>query len=671
MDPHQQNEPIYKKESTIQFITDFPDVVTIETLLQHAPPENQSHGFQVLQSQPPNQKQQKNQNLELKIDPSKLAVKPSQENNNNQPPNEAKKSESADNKKEHPSPNPPKKNDKEKKKKDHKKPSPNEPKKPNTEEQKLPKPEDKKPPKHEDKKPPKQEDKKTPTKEDKNKKKSKKNKHTQDDKTKQPQDDKINDNSTQDSQPANESENPFVYSFNHYEWSIFNRNTQQLNKIHQTTYESFAERFMPDIQVTSYILLDEITCVYSTPEKLVIHSQQYGAKEISMPGISELRPDFTIDMLHFYVLANKSLYIFQYHEGDFRYNQLHNDVDSFDFSRQYLTISKKKMVKVYRRIDFLSKPIMKMPIENQNRIYCDDNYLYLFDPSSHRVTSYIISPNQSPIRLQIMEKIQKVFSSDEIIFLQDDIFRIKDSIYHLDNHADYIILYDNLLAFFDNSGETARVKSFQSSNKSLDFDSVKEDVKEAISKIESLNSIYESYMKKLNELILNSIPVINNSFDSSKKRLQEVSIKIKEIESQAMKAGGSPEMCIQLFDKNPDLAFRAAANYSIKNLLCLCKHKNCLVEALNSNLISDETKLEIAEIFTDNITNISTEIVPLFIPLLLSFDPDNEIVKARVKPLVNTILSATMRLFPSVAPSTPIYMSLRRLTHIAMSFKVI
>lgn len=478
------------------------------------------------------------------------------------------------------------------------------------------------------------------------------------------------------------------YSFNNYLSAVFNSETQFLYTSDVNNAEFNQEQLNQPEPITSFILLDEATYVYSTMHGFFVHSRIDGDFFQQLPNITDIRPDYTNDRSHFFVLADSNLYICQFYNKQIHYNLLHKNVIDFDFSKLYRVIVKKKGIRLYKRNDFISFPIIKKNLESITdvKVFCDDNYIYEF--SKGKVIPSVIMTETNQLKsCEPIHNVANVFSSDEVSIIINDNennnnnlnqigynfcrIQIQEQTYQLKKVPSNVIINDGVISIwneYDFPPTWLQIPDSQEGQKVFDANFVKETAKASIFLIESLNNSYNHYMESMNKLIKDMLPFIDQSFDRIRTQINSLNEKLLLIEDVAMKTGATPEMCCQLYQKNVDRAFRAAANYSIDNLIALCD-QNRLEDSLENGKISDETLLEMAEVFADNLERKGSLITPHLVKLLLYFDPDNEIFKARIKPLTSTISSAVFALYPTVPPNSSLYIELRRLTHIAMSLQ--
>ncbi|OHT06238.1 hypothetical protein TRFO_25709 [Tritrichomonas foetus] len=459
------------------------------------------------------------------------------------------------------------------------------------------------------------------------------------------------------------------YSFNRYTAAAFEVKTQILYKFNSqkidAPFESdpFREN---ELNTRAFAFLDEATYVYCTSTDLCVFSEIDGETSVPFNNIIDIRADFSYDTSHFFVLAENKLYICMYQNKFIFTRLLHEDVEEYDFSKLYRVIVSRNTAYVYARNDFESSHLSTKPITNGTKVYCDDDYLYEY--VNGNVTSYII--DQQLLPYESINDVLDVWSSNDVVIkLKNKMIRIQDTIYRLTADAIYGYVYDGVISLWSEFDSPPNWLQFIKSNQTIDFDYVRELARESSNCIECLNQHFNDRMSKLTSDVKKLTPLISESFTVLKRRMEELSAKIISIEAAAMNTGATPQMCLNLYKIDKDRAFRAAAKHSITNLLALCNDGNKFMESLQNNQISEDTLLDVAEVFADNLENHGSQIAPLLVSLLLSFDPDNEIVKARIKPLANTILSATVGLFPTTMPKSPLYTDLRRLTHIAMSIK--
>ena len=480
------------------------------------------------------------------------------------------------------------------------------------------------------------------------------------------------------------------YSFNCYLSAAFNSETQDLYTYDRSNILFNQNQLNHSETVTSFILLDEGTYVYSTSRGVFVYSRIENSESFyPLPNVTEIRPDYTNDKSHFFVLSDSNLYICQYHNKQIYTCLLHKNVIDFDFSKMFRVIVKKKGIRLYKRTDFKSFPFIKKDFKTPTavKVFCDDDYMYEF--SKGQVIPYLILLQNNQLkRCDPIKNVINVFSSDEVTIIIDDNgnnnnnninriplsfykIQIKEQTYEVKQLPKNVIINDGVISIwteFDFPPIWLQIPDLLEKQNIFDANFIKETAEGSINVIKALNKSYNDYTEKINGLIKQSILFINQSFDKLKVQMNTLNSKIAKVEEIAMNTGATPQMCLDLYKKDVDRAFRAAAHYSINNLIALCGN-NRFNESLQNNRISDETLIEIAEVFTDNFEKKGYSIVPYFVDLLLYFDPENEIFKARIKPLTSTILSATIGLFPTIDTSDPNYMNLRRLAHITMSLQ--
>jgi hypothetical protein len=132
---------------------------------------------------------------------------------------------------------------------------------------------------------------------------------------------------------------------------------------------------------------------------------------------------------------------------------------------------------------------------------------------------------------------------------------------------------------------------------------------------------------------------------------------------------GSRGICLAEFAHGRvESCFRLAANLPGDDFLAVCAGGRFL-EALRDWRLSEPTLLAVARRCVDVIEAASEQVVPILIATLAELDPANGVVRAAVKGFADELLALTITLFQACTPSSPIYFDLRRLSHIAISFK--
>jgi hypothetical protein len=132
---------------------------------------------------------------------------------------------------------------------------------------------------------------------------------------------------------------------------------------------------------------------------------------------------------------------------------------------------------------------------------------------------------------------------------------------------------------------------------------------------------------------------------------------------------GSRGICLaELARGRAENCFRLAADLPGDDFLAVCAGRRFL-QALGEGRLSEPTLLAVARRCVDVIEAASEQVVPILVAALTELDPTSGIVQAAVKAFADELLALTITLFQGITPSSPIYFDLRRLSHVAISFK--
>jgi hypothetical protein len=93
------------------------------------------------------------------------------------------------------------------------------------------------------------------------------------------------------------------------------------------------------------------------------------------------------------------------------------------------------------------------------------------------------------------------------------------------------------------------------------------------------------------------------------------------------------------------------------------------MQALTQDRISQPTVIKIAERLSAILSENGVIVVPLLVMVLLHLSPSDSTVQTAMKRLVDGILTAILDLFPSTSADSSLFLDIRRLSHIALSFK--
>ncbi|KAH0791129.1 hypothetical protein GPJ56_004940 [Histomonas meleagridis] len=484
-----------------------------------------------------------------------------------------------------------------------------------------------------------------------------------------------NDNMVTQEQPPTQTREPpntfnnIQYIFNGFLEASFDV-TSSLLTVNCIQYQIPAE-----YQMTTFTALGPGTLLFGNYEG--IYSFNYENMILTFVySISNVR-SIICDQLsssRFFILASDTLYAMQISTtGQIYIRSLYDSVDNYDISNEYKLIISKGVVSCYTRHDFAFTPIFSKEIDEYTKVYCDDNYYYEF--SKGVLSQYIISKRNRNITLiKKLENIDLVFSSEEIVAFSGNKIYINDSefMYHVNNGnyesqfiSKFAIVNNGILCIWDVYNNVT-LHDVNKSNQAVTCDMIRDILKTAEDSINQSLQI----LRNNNNSNSNAIGYINSFTKKMEEQVSllenKVSMMIKRSKNVEVLICDLPQKYVNMFNEGKvENSFRFACQKSIEHLLYLCKD-NRFERSLST--LSTQTLLEIAEVFIDNMTNYSDEIIPFLLNLLTKFDPKNIIVNKKMNEMSEELLSATLELFQKTPTSSPMYMNLRRLSHIAISY---
>jgi hypothetical protein len=132
---------------------------------------------------------------------------------------------------------------------------------------------------------------------------------------------------------------------------------------------------------------------------------------------------------------------------------------------------------------------------------------------------------------------------------------------------------------------------------------------------------------------------------------------------------GSRTICLEEYARQrEDACFRLAIRLPRDDFMVVCGEQR-LVHAIEGGRVSKQTMIEVTAKLATLVDITAGEAVPLLVAVLVSFDARDPFVQGALKPIADQLLCATVDIFQTITPAAPIYQSLRKLSHIAVSFK--
>ena len=388
----------------------------------------------------------------------------------------------------------------------------------------------------------------------------------------------------------------------------------------------------------------------------------------SIPNVTKLCVDVLVNT-RFFCLASNNLYTFQFFQGKLFYKLIQQNVDYFDFSRNYKLIMSGNKVSCYDRDDYTFLPLFEKTIDHENtKVFIDDEFYYEFKVNENKVYKYrIINDELSYQPIEVINDVKDVFSSEYVIVLSNNKLHINNSIYSSecinDNESLEFATISNGLVCLWYSSFKPRIFYYEKQEPKPYFQlllNMMEKSKEQIyNYIQNLQKISKKSLE-INDLPSNEF--IERFGNRLKEKVHNLEAPIKTFEENYC---DYKEKCLTIYNENIDESFRFACKKSIEHLLFLCENNRLSTSFSN---ISTSTLLEVAECFIDNLADSYEKIIPHLLFLLENFDPKNEIIKDRMHKLSDDLLNTTLNLYQIIPFESPLYRDLRRLSHISISY---
>jgi hypothetical protein len=391
-------------------------------------------------------------------------------------------------------------------------------------------------------------------------------------------------------------------------------------------------------------------------------------------GITVIRPDPT-DAFRFLCLADGALVAVEFFDGRFFPKVLFDAPGTVTFiasTTLLVTFSSSGVVRGHRRGDFTGEYAFHHHARPGNTPFVDGSRYY--EQSSDNLTGFDIE--DCLLKQWRVVTVTRVFdSASEIIFQVPQfptIVRVGTALcFDVRREFRWAHLAGECLCVWTQLAEPPTL--FR-----LELDPRRSAVKwrdardRAIAAVRAAAARGQAAHKRIVELAARFVATGNDRLTRLKEKVRAIEVNVEGLDRGMREQGiGSRALCLEEFaHQHEETCFRLSLKLRTDDLLLVCGEGR-LLRALESNRVSEPTLLELAGRLADVIEEANAAAVPLIVPLLLHFDPESPTVQAAVQGIADRILSGAVDLFQSVTRESPLYHALRKLSHIALSFKTI
>jgi hypothetical protein len=336
--------------------------------------------------------------------------------------------------------------------------------------------------------------------------------------------------------------------------------------------------------------------------------------------------------------------------------------------RYLLTATQSGTVKCYSRTDFGPEIVFGQDVSQNAKFFIDDTFY--FQHIGDRLLRFKITPvaedvGSVPITRAFDDCTELVFEPVE----SRTKVRIGEYTFDLTREFKEVRLINSVLCVWYDADAAPSIVRLATDQR-LWLARAKELTKESVGNLAQLSDRTVQAQRKL----CKSVDVLKRQtfakLGDLKGKVDALRAEVDLLERVLVDQGiGSRGICLaELAHGRVESCFRLAADLPDDDFLAVCAGGR-FIQALREGRLSEPTLLAVARRCVDVIEAASEQVVPILVAALTELDPSSGVVRAAVKGFADELLALTITLFQAITPSSPIYFDLRRLSHVAISFK--
>jgi hypothetical protein len=425
---------------------------------------------------------------------------------------------------------------------------------------------------------------------------------------------------------------------------------------------------------SSLVLLGPSDALFLCSRRLLafnLSTQTLGAP-LQLPDVTVLRPD-PLDPFRFLSLAGTAISAGEIVDGELFARTIRTEAGAINFvaSRTLLvTVDRSGRVRGYRRSDFSGQCIFSHTARPGATIYLDARWYY--EQFSDRLARFSISG--ATLKPDVEVTIARVFESDSDLAFQvpghPTLVRIgEEACFDLRREFRALRLAGGCLCVWGQPNEPPTLFRVNTDPTGW-LGRWREGRDEAIA---AIRSVAARAAEEHRTLAAEAAQFESNAaarLAGIRTRLVRLQREAGDLERGLAERGiASRTLCLEEYEAGrEENCFRYAIGLPVEDLLAVCGQEK-LQRALAGKKVTEPTLLDLAARLTTLLDTGTPDAVPLLLDVLLDFNPESPVVQVAVKKMADQLLSATVDLFQTITPVSPVYLPLRKLSHVALSFK--